>query len=181
MWLFEQPLVILFSGALALAIASAVWLQTRRPAALMVLIATLATTAAGLLVERLVVTDAEQVQSLLHRIAKQMERNEVADVVAQISESAAGLRAEVQDVLSRVTVEKVSIKRNLRVKVVHRTGKKSAEARFNAVATVQDRRGMLGTHIVPRYLVVRFRYEADGWKVTDYEAFDPREGMRANP
>ncbi len=176
MGLLEQPLVILFSGAFVFAVASAVWLQTRRPGALVAILATVAATAAGLLVERLVVTEAEQVEILLHQIARDVEQNDIQSVCAQISQASAALRAEAQDVLSRVTIERVSIKRNLRVEVVQRAGRMSAVARFNAVATVKDRRGVLGPQIVPRFLVVRLRRETDGWKVIDYEAFDPRDG-----
>jgi hypothetical protein len=62
---------------------------------------------------------------------------------------------------------------------MRRADRAGAVARFNAVATVQDRRGVRGSQVIPRFLVVRLRLEADGWKVLDYDAFDPREGMRA--
>lgn len=181
MWLFEQPLAIVFVGALAFAIASAVWLQTRQRGAFWAVLATLALIAVTLLVERLVVTDAEQVRATLRRIADRVEQNDLPAVLQSISSTAPALRAEASQVLDQVVVSSVSIKRNLRVEVVRRGDRTTAEARFNAVATVTDRRGLYGTQVLPRFLVVRFLWENDAWRVIHYQVFDPRDGMRQTP
>jgi hypothetical protein len=178
MRLFEEPLAILFGGAFLFAITFALWYQIHDRRALVAAFGTLALTASGLVVERLVVTDGEQVRRTLRRIVSQMEQNDRAAVLAEISDSATELREEAESVLSRVEIVKITIKRNLRVEVVRRGGRKSAEARFNAVATVEDRRGVFGRQIIPRFLIVRFRYESQQWKVTSYDAFDPRDGLR---
>ncbi len=178
MWLLEQPLVFLFAGAFAFAVSFAFWLQTRRPGALLAIGIVIGITTLGLIAERLVVTDAEEVEQTLRRVARDLERNDRAAVLQAISDSSTDLQAEVQSVLSRVRVSKVSVKRNLRVQVVERAGRKSAEARFNAVATVQDRGGLAGPQVVPRFVVVRFRLQGQDWKVVDYQATDPRDGLR---
>ena len=126
MWLLEQPLVFLFTGAIAFAVSFAFWLQTRRPGALIAIGMVIGVTALGLLAERLVVTDAEHVEQTLRQIAHDLERNDEAAVLRAISHSSTDLQAEVQSVLSRVRVSKVSLKRNLRVQVVQRAGRKSA-------------------------------------------------------
>ena len=179
MGLLEQPLIILFSGAFACAVASAVWLQTRQRGALLALIAMLALTLIGLLVERLVVTDAEQVRGTLQRIASLMEQNDVAAVLQQISAASPALRQEAQTTLSRVTVEKISIKRNLRVQVVHRTDRKSAEAKFNAVATVRDGSGLAGPHVIPRFSGRPFSFRAG--RLEGDELRDLRSPRRFTP
>ncbi len=180
MWPFEQPLVILFVGAFCFAVAAAIWLQTRQRTAAIAVVAVLAITALGLLVERLIVTDSEQVRRTLNLIARQMEQDDMAAVLDHISSSAPAVRDSVQTAWKRFTVQKVSIKRNLKVSVVRRSGGTGAEARFNAVATVRDRAGLAGTHVVPRRLIVRFRLEGDAWKVVDYQLEDPREGLRGS-
>ncbi len=166
---------------LAFALAAAVWLQTRQRHALGAVLVTLGLTGVGLLVERLVVTDAEQVRTTLRWIAERIEQNDLPAVLRAISETAPALRQEATDVLSQVDVEEISIKRNLRVQVVRRANRTTAEARFNAVATASDRQGTFGTQVIPRFLVVRFLWEHDAWKVIDYQVFDPRDGLRQTP
>ena len=71
-------------------------------------------------------------------------------------------------------MKKISIKPNLKVNLGRPTPASSAEARFNVVATLEGPRDLGGTFTVPRFVIVRFRREADGWRVKDYESFDPR-------
>ena len=177
-WVVEQPIVILFVGAFLLAATGAIWVQTRDRRALIALSSVILFTGLWLLAERLVVTDVEQVKQTIRTIAQELENNNVEAVVNYISAENPTLREEVRRTLSLVTVKKVSIKRNLTATVIHRSAFTSAEARFNAVATVEGRRGMLGKRLVPQFLVVRLRKEGDDWRVRSYERSDPRDGLR---
>ncbi len=179
MALFEQPLLILFFGTLLVAVTAVIWVQTRHRRALIGLgVATLMVL--GLLgLERWVVTPAEQVKSTLRTIARRLEANDVAGVMEYISPQSEALRHEVQARMRQIKVKKISIKRNLKVTVRSGQGGASAEARFNAVATVDGPRSFGGTFTVPRFVVVRFRREGERWRVKDYESFDPR-GESAN-
>ena len=177
-WAVEQPIVILFLGAFLFAATGAVWVQTRDRRALIALGSVVLITGCWLLVERLVVTEVEQVKQTIRNIAQEIENNNIEAVVTYISADDPTLRDEVRRTLALVTVKKVSVKRNLTVTVTRRNAFTSAEAQFNAVATIEDRRGMLGTHVVPRFLVVRLRKEDDQWRVRSYEMSDPRDGLR---
>jgi hypothetical protein len=172
--LFEQPLWILFFGTLWVAIAAVVWVQTRHPRALVALVVAVVAVAAALVVERLVVTPREQVAATLRTIARRLEANDAAGVLELVSPQSEDLRREIQTRMRQLTVKQVSIKPNLKVTLGTQRPATSAEARFNAVATLEDPQQLGGTFTVPRFLVVRFRREDDGWRVRDYESFDPR-------
>ena len=81
--------------------------------------------------------------------------------------------------MKRVQIERISVKRNLKVVVGVGRPPRSAEAQFNAVATITPRQ--FGEDmIIPRFVVVRFRFENDRWLIKDYELFDPR-GPQKSP
>ena len=177
-WIVEQPIVILFVGAFLFAATGAIWVQTRDRRALLAVGSVVLLTGLWFLVERLVVTEVEQVEQTIRTIADELENNNVDAVVNYISAGDPSLREEVRRTLSMATVKKVSIKSNLTATVTRRSAFTSAEARFNAVATVEDRSGLVGTHTVPQFLVVRLRKEGDQWRVRSYEMSDPRDGLR---
>jgi hypothetical protein len=179
-WIVEQPIVILFVGAFLVAASGAIWVQTRDRRALIAVGSVVVLTGLWLLVERLVMTDVEQVKQTIRLIASEIENNNVEAVVNHISAENPSLRDEIRKTLSLVTVKKVSVKRNLKATVTRRAAFTSAEARFNAVATVEGRSGLVGTHVVPRFLVVRLRKEGQQWRVRSYEMSDPRDGLRGN-
>jgi hypothetical protein len=168
--------MILVGGALLAALAAAVWVQTRHRLAAVALAVSIAGALAALAIERFVVTAAEEVELTLEAIADRLEANDTEGVLQYISSESESVRDEVRSYLRRVHVKSVSIKPNLRVTTAPGRPVRSAEARFNAVATVAGPARSAGDAelTVPRLLVVRFRRSDDGWRVTNYEAFDPR-------
>jgi hypothetical protein len=175
--LLEQPLTILFWGSLWVAVAAATWVQTRHRLAAVALALAILSVLVMLGIERMVVTPAEEVESTLQTIARRLEANDVEGVLQYLSPTAESLRDEVRSYLRRVRVKTISIKSNLRVTTSSsRRPVRSAKARFNAVATLDGPANWGGdaSLTVPRLLVVRFRLEEAGWRVTDYESFDPR-------
>ena len=76
-----------------------------------------------------------------------------------------------------IEVLDVKIKRNLTIDVVANRGTEVAEARFNVVARLRGRRGMMDERLYPRFVVVNFRKEDGQWRVRKYEASDPRRGI----
>lgn len=171
MWFLEQPLVVLFVGSVLVAVSAVAWVQTQHPRALQAAVLSLAALVAGLVLERWVVTPAEQVEASVYGVAQALESNDLPAVTAFLASSAEDLRQEVQTYLRLVTVNKISIKSNLKVTI---SGSSAATARFNAVATVSGRGGTPSDQPVPRLLIVHFRLEQGQWRIVSYEAFDPR-------
>ena len=174
---FENPLPILFVGALIFSVLFAIWTQQKKRRWVLAMAATLLAVIAGVVMERLVVTDAEEVASTIRRIAEDMESNDVSAVVAHISSSSPELRSHAESILKRADVQTVSVKRNLRVAVVNSGARKTAIAKFNAVARLKDKSGTFGNQNVPRFMTLHLVKEGDAWRVTRYESEMPQAGM----
>ncbi|MDG2380276.1 MAG: hypothetical protein P8N76_01240 [Pirellulaceae bacterium] len=176
-WMFEQPAVPLFVGALLFAIATAIWTQTRSGRALLGCLMVVAITSGWLVIQALVVTESEQIRQTIDTIAKQVEANNIDAVVAHFSSDNPQLADDVRVLLQTAQIEKVTIKRNFQATVTRRNGLVSGEASFNAVATATDRRERWGRQIVPRYVVVQLRKKGNSWKIRSYQLQDPRRGI----
>ena len=133
--------------------------------------------ASGVILEQLVVTEAEKVTSTIHTIAKDMQTNDVAAVLAHISAGKTELRAYAESVLKRVRVEKVSIKRNLKVVVPSSGAPSTAIAKFNAVARLEDKTSTFGKQTVPRFITLHLSKEGENWRVTDFKEDMPQKGI----
>ena len=159
------------------AVAAAIWVQTRSGKALAACLVVIIFTLAWLLMQLLVVTEPEQIKRAVQEIAAELEENDAEGVVGYISATNPDLAEEVRMTLSAVDVDKVTIKRNFQATVTTQNGYTNGEARFNAVATVKDRRGLWGPQPVPRFVILRMRKEDKTWKVRGYELQDPRKGL----
>lgn len=175
-WFLEQPLPILAIGAVMMAVAAMAWAHTRQRWAAVSVLGALLLTLGGLALEKFVVTPAEQVADTLDAIARQLERNQPEGLLPFVSASNQELRNEILQRLKMVTVQTVSVKSNLQVTTGRSNPPRTAEARFNAVASLKDRSGYGGDFTVPRFFTVHFVREDDQWRVIRYEMTDPIGG-----
>src|SRR5438105_17370 len=91
-WLFESPIVIVIAGvALILALAAA-WSASGRKELLYALGAAFALLIAALVIERLVVTDREAINTTLLQIARDVQSNNRRAVLQHIASSASSLK-----------------------------------------------------------------------------------------
>ena len=174
---FENPLPIVFVGVLVFAVLLAVWTQQRKRKWVVAMICTVAVVICGIILEIVVVTDGEEVAATIHQIANDMESNNVPAVLGHISTSAGTLQANAEAILKKVKVDKVSVKRNLTVTVSDSATRKSAIAKFNAVARVDDKSATFGNQTVPRLMILNLVKEGDRWRVVQYEARLPHASM----
>jgi hypothetical protein len=170
---FEQPLMILFFAALAVGAAAIAFVQTQHRYAFWSLIVAVVVSALLLLAERMIVTPGEQVRLALRTVAARLEANDINGVLDGISPQAEAMRNEVRTRMRQFKVLSVSIKPNLKVTVGPQRPPRTAEARFNAVATLNVPGGGQSPWTIPRRLVVRFRREGEAWQITEYESYDP--------
>jgi hypothetical protein len=103
--LFENPLPILVVGGLLATFAIIVFLARRSGASLAALIAVVALTAALLVVERVVVTEREQVEVALATMLDAIESNDVAGAVACVDPAAAAIRRDIEALMPMLKVE----------------------------------------------------------------------------
>lgn len=177
MWIMEQPVAIGFFGLVVVVALIGGLLRTGRTPLLYGAILTSLFTVGLLVVERYVVTPREEVRATLYVIAGLIEENDVNAVLRYISAGRSKLRESVRRNMEQIEVLDVKIKRNLTIDVTTHRGTQVAAARFNVVARLRGRRGLLDERPYPRFVVVTFRKEDGQWRVRQYEASDPRRGI----
>jgi hypothetical protein len=175
-YLIEHPLPIALSGIIAFAIALVGWTQSRHRGCLVAALSFAVLTVASILLERITVTRAEEIEATLQQIAEDLEANDLRAIRGHISSKAPELRNDAESILQQVEIRTVSIKRNLKVSVSENEGQ--AKATFNAVASLKDRAGQWDHEIVPRFFEVDFVLEDGRWRVVRYLDYDPRRGMQ---
>jgi len=176
-WIFEDPVPAMIVGGLTAAILGGGWIQTGRQPLLYLMIAVIILTVALVIVERLVVTQREQVTDTLFEIARLVAKNDIEAASGYAYSGAPQIRQAAIAELSLYYFQAVDIKRNLNVKVYPDQDPPKATADFNVVVTLGTRDGFISERRVPRYVELTMYREADGqWRVADYAHDDPRRG-----
>jgi uncharacterized membrane protein YhiD involved in acid resistance len=178
MTLFESPMLMIVVGLTTAALLGGLWLQTGKRVLVVLMVGMLLLTASGVILERAVETDREQIDTTLHEIARDIERNDRPAVMAHIHSQATQIRQAAEMETAMYVFEQVKIKSNLRIEVDASTEPKTAIARFNVV--VIGTGGGLGksSRRVPRYMTLNFEQEDGEWRVRNYRHEDPREGFK---
>jgi hypothetical protein len=165
---FERPLALLFCGlGLEVALGVAIWL-TGRAGLLRAMLGVFLLTLLAIGVERLVVTDREQIDAQLHHSVQAVLAHDVQGVLAIIDPSAAELRRTVTQMLARGHVEELKITH--REVTVH-SGASPRTATVHLIARIKAQLPALSASqgLIPVVLEMR---KADGWKVMRAD-FDP--------
>ena len=178
MSLFEQPLIILFAGVFVGAVLGGAFVATNHRGFLAGLLLSAVATVGMLLVERLVVTEREQVKAALLTMSRDLESNNVGAVTRHIASSATDLKSEAESRLHQIQVDQARIKRNLKISVNDRIARPTARATFNAVLKLQTKSGQLAERPIPRFFELDLRKEGADWKVESYQMHDPLEGLK---
>lgn len=179
-WLFEDPLPIVVMGAVLVIGLGVGFVKTGRRTLAIAAAATVLLVAALIALERMVVTDREQVESTLFEIASSIERNEIDAALEHIAPDAPGVHHASSE-LRRVEFREVDIKPNLEIEVFPERTPPTAEARFNVMVILSVPALRLTNERYPRYVEVTFRKEGDRWLVEDYQHFNPTRGMQTSP
>jgi hypothetical protein len=176
--LLESPWPALLIGGLVTAILASGWLQTGRQSLLYAMLAAIVLTLAAVGVERLVVSDREQVDMTLHEIARLVEGNDISHALEYVHSAKQAVRAEAAYELPRYKFQQVSIAHNLEIQVEPRHLPPKATAAFNAIVKLGFADGSWSDQTVVRFVRVTFLQETDGrWRVAGYEHHDPRQGL----
>jgi len=170
--LLENPIPILVTGIFAAAVCGVAWVMTSKRSALAALGGVALLTAGLLLLERAIVTNVEQVEATLHRMARAVEQGDVPTLLAHVSASLPEVRRQLEARIDEVDVEQVDIKPNLEIKVFPERTPPRATATFNVVVR-GSMRNLGGTQSYPRYFECHFIKRDDRWQLIAYEDFDP--------
>jgi hypothetical protein len=128
------------------------------------------------MLERVVVTDTEQVEDTLHGIAEDLEANNIPLVLASFSPNCPGIR-QAESVLRRVKIETAVVGRDLEVRINKLTSPPTATAYFTGRIQARDTGGSIPYENYIRKFKVRLELRGDRWLVADYEDGDMRKKM----
>jgi hypothetical protein len=176
-WIFEDPVPTIIVGGLTAAILGGGWIQTGRRWLLYLMVAAILVTVGLVIVERLVVTQREEVRATLFEIARLVAENEIDAAVDYAYSGSPEVRQMAIAELSRYHFHSVDIKRNLRIAVFPDHDPPRATADFNVVVSLDSRDGFVRERRIPRFLEVTMFREDDGrWRVSHYAHDAPHRG-----
>jgi hypothetical protein len=178
-WILENPLPSVLIGGLTAAMLGSGWLRTGQKWLLALTIAAILLTVGAVFLERIVVTDREQITVTLHEIADLAERNEIEAALEYAYSGTPEVRDHASAELPQYKFQKIDIKRNLRIEVFPDHIPPKAEATFNVLVVLNTRDGPIR---ILRYVEVTFFKEEDGqWRVGDYSHYEPRRAFTVDP
>ncbi len=165
-WILENPLPSVLIGGLTAAMLGSGWLRTGQKWLLYLTIAAVLLTVGAVVLERVVVTDREQITVALHEIADLVERNEIEAAFQYAYSGAPEVRDHARTELRQYRFHEIDIKRNLRIEVLPDHIPPKAIARFNVLVVLSTRDGPIR---ILRFVEVTFFKEEDGqWRVGAY-------------
>lgn len=170
MTLLENPLAIGAVGGVAITFAAVVFAARRSGASLAALAAVAAVTLALLVVERLYVTPAEQVESSLEALLAAIEANDAAAVLAHIDPAAAKMRADVESLMPLLKVELANAG-SIEIAVDDAAQPPAATATFRAFLHGIHVRTSAPVGYINQRVDLQWRKHADQWLVTSYTAY----------
>lgn len=172
-WFIESPwpsLALGFSLEVILAIAL---VRTARAAIIAAMVVVLAVTGGLLALERIVVTEREEVENALGAVADALESNDVSTVLAAFSPDCPRL-GEVKSALSRFTVREAHIGGDLEVRINRLTSPPSAATYFTGQVDGRDARGEFPYEHMIRKFKVTLHKRGGKWLIADYSDAGPR-------
>jgi hypothetical protein len=173
----EHPWPAILIGGLAALMIGSGWLRTGQAWLLYLLLLILALTVGAIVLERLVVTDREQVDATLHVIARLVEKNDI-EAALEYAHSPA-VRAQAAGELPQYHFQQITIARNLQIQVFPKHLPPKATAEFNVLVVFGTRDGSWSNQRLVRYVEVTLLKEEDGqWRVSAYSHYDPMRGVR---
>lgn len=182
-WLFEQPVVIVMIGVGLILALGAAWTTSGRNELLYAMGAAIVLLIAGLITERLVVTDREAIRQTLVEIAHDVQANDRQAVVRHVHSSAPQLKQKALAELPHYQFTECRVTRVHLIDIDSHAEPRSAMVEFNVIATgTFSQAGLEATGTFPRWIKLHMLREKDGrWTVADYEHAEPQRMIMNQP
>lgn len=174
-WIVEDPLYVMVLGIAMTAILGFGWMQTSFRPLGYAAGGTVIVTLLLVMVEQWIVTDTEQITDALHRMAHDVQQNDVTAILNHIHASAKNVRRRAEHEFPKYEFTRCDIKRNLQIQI-DASNPSRATATFNVVVVGQER-GYPGHFHAPRYVELTLRKDQDRWQVADYRHAPPQRGF----
>jgi hypothetical protein len=169
MWIVENPLPILLLGIAAEAVLVVVLFQSGRGAILLAMAAVAVVTAALLLVEWLVVTDTERIETVLYRAAAALRDNDVDGVIECLAPAAVKLRRSVAARLANLEVVEARITSRPNIRINRLTNPPAATGTFFGRVRVEGGFGGVVAGPFIGRVTVELEKRDDQWAIVAYQ------------
>jgi hypothetical protein len=168
-WLVESPWPALVVGVVLEAILAIALVRTGLMKIVGAMVAVLIVTLLLVVLERVVVTEYEEVEAALDEASAAIEANDVERVVSFIAPQEPQLKQYAERTMRQFAFSEVRVGNDLKVQVNPLTSPRSAKANFSVKVSGKDRKSALvGTQLVPVELTLQ---KIDGrWFVAEYQA-----------
>ena len=181
--LLEQPLAIVIVGVVLGLVAGTAWTSTGRKGWLIGLGLVVVLTIAGLIVERLVVTDREAIEATLAEIARDVQSNDLRAVLRHVSSNNPELQQKAEAEMPNYRFDECRVTKIFQLDIDASAEPRSALVEFNVIASGSFQQGgvELADRGVPRRVLLQMVREKDGrWRVQDYAHSSPLENLDAD-
>ena len=182
-WLFEQQLVIVVIGVALILALGAAWSASGRKEPLYAIAGVLVLLIAGLITERLVVTDREAIRATLAQMARDVQNNNRRATLQHIYSGARELRLKVESELRDYHFTECRITKVHKIDVDDRAEPRSAIVEFNVIGSGSSEKESIGTvEHFPRWVRLQMIREKDGrWTVSKLEHDSPERMILNDP
>jgi hypothetical protein len=165
--LLESPWPAIFFGIIVEAILAVVLVRTGRGAVLWAMIGVLLLTLGGVLLEWLVETERERVESTLYGAAAAIEANDLPRLLDCISSSATPTRSRAQSVLNQFTFSEARLN-DVQVEINELTSPPTAKTKMIACFSLIERHGEFSYPNGRLAMTVTLRRENGRWLITGH-------------
>jgi hypothetical protein len=183
-WLFEQPLVIVVLGIVLLLGLGIAWSSTGRKELLYAAGLVLSLVVLGLVIERLVTTDAESIRQTLQEIAHDVKHNDHRSLVRHIADSAPEIRQRAEAEMPNYDFSECRVTRVHEIAVDGAANPKAAVVELNVVFSGDFRHEGLevSDYTGARWVKLHLVQDKEGrWRIEDYEHDDPQRMIMERP
>jgi len=173
LWLYEQPLAIVAIGVALILALGAAWSASGRKELLYAAGAMFLLLIAGLIIEKMVITDREAIRTTVLQIARDVQNNDRRAVLGHIHSSAPQLRRQAEAELPKYEFKEMRITRIHLIDVDRQAEPRSAIVEFNIIGSGTERQGVELGHVA-QWVKLHLLREKDGrWTVADFEHDSP--------
>ncbi len=177
MSILESPFAVVVVGlVLAISLCGG-WARTGRKGLLVGAVGAVVLTIGALALERFIVTDREQVETVLRTAATDLEKDDKQAVVGALHSTAGGLELLVETGMQRYEFEEVSIKRNLEIQVLADRQPPKCVATFNVMLKAHEKNGMDARPVLS-FVKLTFLKEHDQWRIAKFEPDSPTRAFQ---
>ena len=170
--LLENPFPLLVVGMLVEAFLIGLFYATHKKVCLIPIVVVLIVVIGGVLIERAVVTEREEVESVVDQIAAALRANDAQAVLSHLSSSAQESRRRAEWALDRVQVNDASVS-GLEITINSLTSPPTAKAKFSGVIKFDDRKKEFPYRVYASNFEIDFRKEGNRWMVTGHNESNP--------